>query len=112
MDRTKVSTGITSAAGATAGLTSSLGAAETPKAAPQKSAHGAKETRFVSWQVKGFYCVTCAVGLETMLKGTKGVTRATAEWPSGHVTIGFDEREVGEKTLRDFIAKCGFTVAG
>jgi Cu+-exporting ATPase len=110
MDRRKFLTGITSAAGATAGLTSSLGAAQAPKAT-EKSTHGTKETRFVDWHVKGFYCVTCAVGLETMLKGLKGVTRASAEWPSGHTTIGFDQGQVTEKTLREFIAKCGFSVA-
>ncbi len=110
MDRRKFLRGITTAAGATAGL--DLAA----QAALAKPSHGApsntaKETHFVSWRVTGFYCVTCAVGLEVMLKGMRGVTRATAAWPSGHVTVGFDEHLVSEKTLREFIAVCGFSVA-
>lgn len=100
MDRRKFLSGITTAAGATAGMA----AAGTPS-------HAAKETHTLNWQVNGFYCVTCAVGLEVMLKGMKGVTRATAVWPSGKVTLGYDEHLISEKTLREFIVVCGFSVA-
>jgi anaerobic selenocysteine-containing dehydrogenase len=40
-----------------------------------------KEDRSVVYKVNGFTCVTCAVGLEVMLRGTPGVTRANASYP-------------------------------
>jgi len=51
------------------------------------------------------------VGLEVMLRGLNGVTRAKASYPEANVAIGFDANLTSEKTLRDFIAKCGFSVA-
>jgi len=63
------------------------------------------------YQVKGFTCVTCAVGLEVMLRGLRGVTRANASYPAARVVIGFDGELTNEKTLRDFISSCGFSVA-
>ena len=92
MDRRKFLRGLT----ATAGVVQ----AATPR-----------ETRLVHWNVKGFYCVTCAVGLEVMLKDVAGVTRARALWPSGQVTVGFDDRLITERKLREFVGKCGFSVA-
>ena len=62
-------------------------------------------------KVKGFTCITCAVGLEVMLRGLKGVTWAKASYPEANVAIGFDANLTSEKTLRDFIAKCDFSVA-
>jgi copper chaperone CopZ len=69
-----------------------------------------KENRSVTYKVKGFTCVTCAVGLEVMLRGLKGVTRAKAGYPEANVAIGFDANLISEKTLKDFIANCGFSV--
>ena len=71
----------------------------------------AEANRSVTYKVKGFTCVTCAVGLEVMLRGLNGVTRAKASYPAANVAIGFDANLTSEKTLRDFIAKCGFSVA-
>jgi len=76
-------------------------------AAPVK----AKETRSVTWNVKGFTCITCSVGLEVMLRGMNGVTRANASYPANKVMIGFDEHLTSEKTLKEFITVCGFSVA-
>ena len=70
-----------------------------------------KETKTVTYRVKGFSCVTCAVGLEVMLRQQKGVTRATATYPEGRVVIGFDENVTSEKALKEFIVQCGFSVA-
>ena len=99
MDRRKFLSGVTAAAGATA-----VGV-ETASAAT------AKETRSVTWHVKGFTCITCSVGLEVMLRGLNGVTRATASYPENKVTVGFDEHLMKEQTIREFISVCGFTVA-
>jgi anaerobic selenocysteine-containing dehydrogenase len=87
--------------------TGTAAAAVAAQAAPLKPT----ETRVITWQVKGFTCITCSVGLEVMLRGLNGVTRASASYPANNVVIGFDEHVTNEKTLKDFITVCGFTVA-
>ena len=72
---------------------------------------GPKNTRTVTYPVKGFTCITCAVGLEVMLRGLKGVTRANASYPQATVVIEFDDHTIHEDGLKQFIQICGFTVA-
>jgi len=86
-------TGATTAAATAGGL--GIASAVAPKAAP-------KESRNVTYRIKGFTCITCAVGLEVMLKGLKGVTRASASYPGNTVTIGFDEHVTTEKNVEGF----------
>jgi hypothetical protein len=50
------------------------------------------------------------VGLEVMLRQQKGVTRANASYQENKVVIGFDADLTSEKSLKDFIAGCGFSV--
>lgn len=66
-------------------------------------------TKSVSWRVKGFTCVTCAVGLETMLRQQKGVKWAKATYPEALVVIKYDPSSVTEAALRQFISELGFT---
>ena len=40
----------------------------------------------VSCQVKGFTCITCAVGLDTLLRQQKGVLSSKSTYPEGRVT--------------------------
>jgi copper chaperone CopZ len=97
MDRRKFICRVTGAA-ASAGLTLAGAAAAT-------------ENRSVVYKVNGFTCINCAVGPEVMLRGLKGVTRANASYPRKKVSIGFDSNLASEKELKDFIARCGFSVA-
>ena len=69
-----------------------------------------KETESVTYAIEGFTCVTCAVGLEVMLRGQKGVTRVQASYPERTVVIGFDGTVTSSKVLKGFIAHCGFSV--
>jgi Cu+-exporting ATPase len=69
----------------------------------------AGETKTIAWHVKGFTCVTCAVGLETMLREQKGVKRVRATYPEAQVTIQYDPASVNEARLRAFISELGFT---
>jgi copper chaperone len=64
----------------------------------------------VTYQVKGFTCVTCAVGLETLLRQQKAVIRVKASYPSGMVRIEFDPALITGKALRGFISEMGFRV--
>ena len=83
----------------------SLGTLE-PKSA--KQAIHAMGTKTVTWHVQGFTCVTCAVGLEVMLRQQKGVESASASYPSANVTIQFHPDQVSEASLRAFISEIGF----
>lgn len=74
-----------------------------------KSNPDAKQTRTVTWHVRGFTCVTCAVGLETLLRREKGVVSANATYPQGMVTIHYHPEVVNSNKLRSMIAELGFT---
>lgn len=69
----------------------------------------AQDTRTITWHVRGFTCVTCAVGLETLLRREKGVVAANATYPQGMVTIQYRPRLVTPAALRSVIAQLGFT---
>lgn len=66
------------------------------------------DTRTISWHVKGFTCVTCAVGLETMLQQQKGVKWVKATYPEAMVTIRYDPKLVDDAQLGRFIGELGF----
>lgn len=68
------------------------------------------ERRTVTFRISGFTCVTCAVGLETMLGKESGVIRAKASYPDGATTITYDPAVISEGRLADFIATTGFRV--
>jgi len=70
-----------------------------------------KGTKTVTYVVKGFSCVTCAVGLDTMLQKQKGIIGSKSTYPEGIVKIQFDPQEVTEKALQEFISEMGFRVA-
>jgi copper chaperone CopZ len=69
----------------------------------------AGEEKTVVYHVKGFTCVTCAVGLETMLREQKGVRWVKATYPEAQVTIRYDPASVRELALRGFISELGFS---
>jgi len=71
---------------------------------------GAGERRTVTYRVTGFSCVTCAVGLETMLRQQKGIMRAEASYPDAKVLVEFDRQLLTDNWLRAFIGDKGFTV--
>jgi copper chaperone CopZ len=66
----------------------------------------------VVYFVKGFSCITCATGLDTMLGQQKGITSSKSTYPEGKVTVGFDPHQTTEQAIVTFIADLGFTVAG
>jgi Cu+-exporting ATPase len=64
----------------------------------------------VQYKVKGFTCVTCAVGLEVMLHRRPGVLRVRASYPDASVQICFNPDAVSEPALKEFIVAQGFSV--
>jgi Cu+-exporting ATPase len=71
----------------------------------------AEEASSVSFRVKGFTCVGCAVGLEVMLGKERGVVKARASYPDKKVDIRYDAQQTTPVALKEFINKItGFTV--
>jgi len=70
----------------------------------------AEASTTVTWHVKGFTCITCAVGLDTLLQQEKGVASSKSSYPDGIVIIKFDPKQITEASLRSCIAEMGFTV--
>ena len=70
----------------------------------------AKGNKTITYRVKGFTCITCAVGLETLLRREKGIARVEASYPKATVLIEFDPDLVSDKSLRERISEMGFTV--
>ena len=87
----------------------SFGAIEALRGESEPSAPDSKSTKTVTWHVKGFTCITCAVGLETMLRREKGVVAANATYPQGMVTIQYHPDRVSQDALRSTITDLGFT---
>jgi copper chaperone CopZ len=88
---------------------SRLTLASTSVLATGGSLHAA--TQSVSFDVKGFTCVTCAVGLETLLREQKGVVKASASYEKATVLIEFNPALATKQSLKDSIASLGFRVA-
>lgn len=85
----------------------SFGAVEALRENPAPA--GAKNIQTVMWHVRGFTCVTCAVGLETLLRQKKGVVEVNATYPQGIVTVQYDPDLVSQNALRSAISELGFT---
>lgn len=93
---------------AAAGSGTAAAAAAAVKPATAKPAPAATAV----YMVKGFTCITCAVGLEVVLRGIKGISAAKATYPEGKVTVGYDPAMQSEEKIRAFINKAtGFQVS-
>jgi copper chaperone CopZ len=66
--------------------------------------------RTAVFQVKGFSCVTCAVGLDTMFSRTKGILSSHSTYPEGKVIVRFDPGSINEAAVRAVITDAGFTI--
>lgn len=66
------------------------------------------ERRSVAFRVTGFTCITCAVGLQTLLEKERGVIRANVSYPESSAVITYHPALTSETKLADFIATTGF----
>ena len=67
-------------------------------------------SRTVTFRVKGFSCITCATGLDTMLGQQKGIASSQSTYPEGKVIVRFDPNQITEQAIVTFISDLGFTV--
>jgi copper chaperone CopZ len=70
----------------------------------------AAATQTVIYRVKGFTCITCATGLDTLLSQQKGIASSKSTYPEGKATVTFDPNQITEQTIVTFITDLGFTV--
>jgi copper chaperone CopZ len=66
--------------------------------------------KIVTYHVRGFSCVTCTTGLDTLLAKQKGIASSSSTYPEAIATIGFDPDQISEQQIKDFIASLGFSV--
>jgi copper chaperone CopZ len=64
------------------------------------------------FDVKGFSCITCATGLDTMLGQERGILSSKSTYPEGKVTVSFDPKRTSDQAIIKFITDLGFTVGG
>ncbi len=68
----------------------------------------AAEKKTVTYRVQGFYCVTCAAGLDALLERQNGVVRSQSDYQGATTTIVFHPELVSEASLKASIAEMGF----
>jgi copper chaperone len=73
---------------------------------------GAASSQTATYAVKGFTCITCATGLDTLLSQQKGVSSSKSTYPEGKVIVRFDPSKTNEAAITAFISELGFTVQG
>ncbi len=79
--------------------------------APLKAAAKGK-SEIVTYRVKGFSCITCATGLDTMLSRQEGVASSKSTYPDGIVKVDFDPDQISKNQIAAFIEELGFTIEG
>jgi copper chaperone CopZ len=73
------------------------------------AAHGSKT---VTYRIEGFSCLTCAVGLDAMLREHKEIVRSKSNYPDATTVIEFDPNLVTETQIKAFIEETGFVARG
>ena len=69
----------------------------------------ARAAKTVTYQIQGFTCITCAVGLDAMLRDQTGIVRSKSSYPDRSATIEFNPDLITEREIRAFIQELGFT---
>jgi hypothetical protein len=67
-------------------------------------------TETVICRVRGFSCITCAIGLDALLGHQKGVKSSKSTYPEGIVKVSFNPDQVTEEWIVAFITDVGFSV--
>jgi copper chaperone CopZ len=62
-----------------------------------------------TFKVEGMHCTSCALLIESDLEDA-GVT-ASCSYAKQTLSVEFDEKKIGEKMIKDVVAKAGYQVA-
>ena len=87
------------------GIACGLGTAD----AVASTAASAAKIKTVKYRIEGFTCVTCAVGLDALLKDRKGIVRSKSSYPERTAEIDYNPDLVNEEQIKSFIQELGFT---
>ena len=68
----------------------------------------ALEKKTVTYKISGFTCITCAVGLETLLQREKGILAAKASYPDAIATVTYHPKSISEASIVEAIESMGF----
>ena len=90
------------------GLLGAGGAASVAMVARNAARSSAGERKITTYGVQGFTCITCALGLETLLRREKGVLAARADYPSATAVIEYDPTVISDSRLQTLIQDAGF----
>jgi len=71
-------------------------------------AANALEKKTVTYKISGFTCITCAVGLETLLQREKGIIAAKASYPDAITTVTYHPKSISEASIVEAIEGMGF----
>jgi Cu+-exporting ATPase len=83
------------------GIACGLGAAE--------AAGSRAKTKTVTYRIEGFTCITCAVGLDALLKDQKGIVRSKSSYPERTAIVEYNPGLINEEQIKAFIQEFGFT---
>ena len=72
------------------------------------AACGATKSKTVTYRIEGFTCVTCAVGLDALLKDQKGIVRSKSSYAERTAVVEYDPAVVNEEKIKGFIQELGF----
>lgn len=77
-----------------------LGAVEAASAAQSKT---------VKYRIEGFTCVTCAVGLDTLLRDKRGILSSKSSYPERTSVIEYNPDIVNENQIKGYVQELGFS---
>ena len=70
----------------------------------------ARGNKTVTYRIERFSCVTCAVGLDAILREHRGIVRSNSSYPAGTTVIEFNSDLVTETQIEAFIRETGFII--
>jgi copper chaperone CopZ len=62
----------------------------------------------VEYDVLGMHCVSCSMGIQKLLKKTKGVTEVEVHLTDSKVHVTFDESSVNDQIIINQVARLGY----
>jgi len=65
-----------------------------------------------TYQLETLSCPSCMAKIESVLKGTKGVTESEVMFNSSRAKVSFDESEISSEEIKNTIEKLGYKVLG
>lgn len=70
-----------------------------------------REQKTVTFMVRGFTCITCATGLETLLGRERGVISVVASYAQGKACVVFDPSRTTVQAMESSMREMGFQPA-